>query len=99
MSSTRSLLPVLIASVAWSLGPPTAAPLRADEPAPFRSLGELNAEYGRRLLELERRRIADLSALAAGLSGSEADAAYAELFQIAVLRGLSANAEPPAERR
>ena len=48
MSPTRFLLPVLIASVAWSLGSPTTAPLRADEPAPFPSLGELNAEYGRR---------------------------------------------------
>ena len=98
MSPTRFLLPVLIASVAWSLGSPTTAPLRADEPAPFRSLGELNAEYGRRLLELERRRIADLSALAAGLSGLEADAAYTELFHAAVMRGLSADAEPAAGR-
>jgi thiol-disulfide isomerase/thioredoxin len=70
--------------------------LGAQERTAFGSLDELNAAYGRRLLDLDRGRIADLAALAARLKGAEADAAYDQLFQFAISRGLSADAAAAA---
>ena len=56
------------------------------EGTPFKSLAELDAAYARKAAELERRRIADLSALAPKLSGPEADVAYHQIFQMAIAR-------------
>jgi thiol-disulfide isomerase/thioredoxin len=98
MFPNRLLRLAPLALFGWLWGPTAAVPLRAGEPPPFRSLGELNAAYDRQHLELDRRRITDLAALAAGLNGAEADAAYTQLFQLAVTRGLSADAEPAASR-
>jgi len=61
------------------------------------TLEELNASYIRQLRELDRRRIADLVALASRTSGPEADAAYATLFHLAIAGGFCPEAEPAAE--
>ncbi len=96
MFPMRPRLLVLLALFAWLFARPVALPLMAQEPAAFRLLDDLNAAYGRRLLELERGRIADLAALAARLKGAEADAVYAQLFPLAIARGLSADAATAA---
>ncbi len=98
MLSTRPCRLVLLALSVGLFAPPGAIPLKAEEPPAFRSLDDLNAAYGRRLLDLDRSRIADLAALAARLNGAEADVAYAQLFQLAVARGLSTEAANAASR-
>ncbi len=65
---------------------------------PFASLEALHASYTRQFAELERRRIADLAALASQQVGPEADAVYRDLFHQAIARDLFAEAEPAAER-
>ena len=74
------------------LSTPTA-PARDD----YKSLDDLRDSYAKQLLDLDRRRVADLSALAARLKGDEAEASYRELFEIAVARDLYAEAEAAAE--
>ncbi len=74
-------------------------PSGADEPATaYGSLDELKASYAKQLVDLDRRRVADMTALAAKQTGDEALATYRELFQIAMARDLYAEAEPAAER-
>jgi len=98
MLSTCPRRLALLAVSAWLLAPQGAIPVKAEEPAAFRSLDDLNAAYNRRLLDLDRSRIADLAALAARLNGVEADTAYAQLFQLAIARNLSADAAAAASR-
>jgi len=62
------------------------------------TLEELNASYNRQLRELDRRRIADLVALASRTDGRDADAAYATLFHLAIAGGFCSEAESAAER-
>lgn len=54
--------------------------------ADYKSIAELEAAYARQAADLDRRRIADLAALAGKLSGPEADAAYHQVFQDAIAR-------------
>ena len=98
MLSTCSRRLVLLAFSAWLLAQSSAFPLKAEEPAAFRSLDELNAAYNRRLLDLDRNRIADLSALAARLSGADADTVYGQLFELAIARNLATEAAGSAVR-
>jgi peroxiredoxin len=62
----------------------------------FRSLAELNATYKQQAAELDRRKLADLAALAESSKGPDAEAAYRALFDLAVARGLYESAEPVA---
>jgi thiol-disulfide isomerase/thioredoxin len=100
MPSIRIIPP--LALVGALVLPPASGPALAQEAAPQtganRSLEDLNASYRRKLLELDRQRIADLAALAARANPAEADAAYAQLFHLAIARELFREAEPAAER-
>jgi thiol-disulfide isomerase/thioredoxin len=100
MISARGVLALALS--AFSLAPPLLAVARAQEApksAPrFSSLEALHASYTRQFAELERRRIADLAALATRQIGPEADAVYRDLFHLAIARDLFAEADPAAER-
>jgi alkyl hydroperoxide reductase subunit AhpC len=61
-------------------------------------LEALHASYNQQFAELERRRIADLAALATRQVGLKADAVYSDLFHLAIARDLLAEADPAAER-
>ncbi len=64
----------------------------------FASLDELEASYRRQRHDLECRHIADLAALAGKVRGAEADAAYRQLFGLAITQGLCREAEAAAAR-
>jgi DMSO/TMAO reductase YedYZ molybdopterin-dependent catalytic subunit/thiol-disulfide isomerase/thioredoxin len=81
---------------AWLIAAPLAVSSRCQEPAAFHSLAELNAEYDRRLLDVEKKRLVDLASLASRLNGAAAEGAYAQLFQVAVERGLFVEAAAAA---
>ena len=98
MLSTCPRLLVLLGFSVWPFALPLAISAKAEEPPAFRSLDDLNAAYSRRLLDLDRSLIADLAALAARLDGTEADAAYSQLFQLAIARNLSVDASDAASR-
>lgn len=74
----------------------------ADEPekgtGDMASLAKLNASYEQQLRELDRRRIADLANLAAHAAKPESDAAYHQLFQLAIARGFYTEAQPAVDR-
>jgi len=72
----------------------------AQEPphGPFRALDALNASYEKQLHDLECRRIADLAALTEKATAPEADAAYRQLFGLAITRGLCPEAQAAAVR-
>jgi thiol-disulfide isomerase/thioredoxin len=100
MSPTKWILSLALSVSLVSL--PRGARLLAQEPtkpAPdFKRLRELKADYERRRLDLDRREIADLSALASMIDGAERDAAYRELFNLAISRELFAEAREAADR-
>ncbi|HEX8199575.1 MAG TPA: TlpA disulfide reductase family protein, partial [Isosphaeraceae bacterium] len=80
------------------------APEKADRPASaareepnFESREALNQHYDQRFAELDRRRIADLVALAGRVAGPEAEASYRDAFTLAVTRDLYDAAEPGAD--
>ncbi len=77
-------------------GLPVAAQER--QPGPFQALESLNASYEKQLHDLECRRIADLAALAEKATAPEADAAYRQLFGLAIARGLCPEAQAAAAR-
>jgi thiol-disulfide isomerase/thioredoxin len=64
----------------------------------FAALEELEASHRRQLHDLECRHIADLVTLAEKAKGPEADAAYRQLFGLAVARGLCREAQEAAGR-
>jgi thiol-disulfide isomerase/thioredoxin len=97
-TTRRPLTPVRIA---FARALTAAGAARAQE-APrqagaFRTVEDLNAAYDRQRADLERRRLADLAALASRASGPEADAAYRALFLGAIARDLAGAAGPAAE--
>jgi thiol-disulfide isomerase/thioredoxin len=94
MSRSRNL-PTL-AFVMLLFGPPVAAQERP--PGRFESLESLNAAYDKQLHDLECHRIADLAALAGKAAAPEADAAYRQLFGLAIARGLCPEAQAAAAR-
>jgi thiol-disulfide isomerase/thioredoxin len=60
----------------------------------YSSLAQLEASYEQQFTALDRRKLADLAALAGRLSGIEAESAFRAVFDLAVARGLYAEAEP-----
>jgi thiol-disulfide isomerase/thioredoxin len=91
--------PRLLAIPLVIFGLALASPVRSQDPArTYNSLGELKASYAKQLVDLDRRRIADMANLASRQTGDEALATYRELFQIAMARDLYAEAESAAER-
>ena len=64
----------------------------------FAALDELDASYRRQLHDLECRRIADLANLAEKAPAPEADAAYRQLFGLAIARELCREAQTAATR-
>jgi thiol-disulfide isomerase/thioredoxin len=79
---------VLVSCLATA-GPAAAQEQAASSPSGrFAALAALNASYHQQRHDLECRRIADLAALAAKAPGPEADAAYRELFGLAISQNL-----------
>jgi thiol-disulfide isomerase/thioredoxin len=62
----------------------------------FSSVAEVESAYARQSAELDRKKLADLAALAGRQSGIEAERAYRAAFDLAVARGLYREAEPAA---
>ncbi len=62
----------------------------------FHSLAELDAHYKQRASELDRSKVLDLADLAERSAGLEAEAAYREVFDLAITRGFFKSAEPAA---
>jgi peroxiredoxin len=62
----------------------------------FSSVADLEASYAQQVAVLERKRLLDLTALAQRLTGIESERAYRAAFDLAVARGLYAEAEPAA---
>jgi thiol-disulfide isomerase/thioredoxin len=76
-------------------------PVSAQEPQAGHGLGKLealNASYHQQLRALEGRWIADLATMAEKSSGPEADAAYRQLFHLAIARNLYSEAQAAAGR-
>ena len=63
----------------------------------FESRAALNAYYDQQFLQVDKRRIADLSALAKKLSGPEMEMTYLDALNLAVARDLYEPAQPAAE--
>jgi len=62
----------------------------------YPKLNELEARFQKQQEELERSKLKALAELAGTTRGDESEAAYRELFDLAVARGLFAEAEPAA---
>src|SRR5262245_58112621 len=62
----------------------------------FTSLADLEAHYARQSAELERKKLADLGALAERQTGPDAEVTYRAALDLAVARGLFSEAEPIA---
>ena len=90
---------ILLSSiVAGVFGLPAQIAAQGQEPERFKTLAALNESYHKQVRALESRRIADLADLAAKSSGPEANAAYQELFALAIARDLCIEAQPAASR-
>jgi peroxiredoxin len=79
--------------------PDTGADGVASQPSssgPFTSLAELDAHYARQAAELERKKLADLGALARRQTGPDSEVTYRAALDLAVARGLYSDAEPIA---
>lgn len=68
----------------------------AQAPAGFDSLDALKASYAKQAADLERRKIADMTALAARQTGDAMEVTYREIFALAIARDLFTEAEPAA---
>src|SRR4051812_4003078 len=79
----------------------TTARIAAEEPsqapAELKPLEDLNRSFERQRLDLDRRHISELTELAAKAKGPLADAAYRELFNLALTRELCPDARQGAE--
>lgn len=64
---------------------------------PLSSLENLNSYYEKQLVELDKRRISDLTKLAARVKDQEAEIIYQQIFNLAVARNLYDDAEKAAE--
>src|SRR5262245_41631881 len=72
--------------------PAQAAPSRADE-----SVKAINDDYDRKLLQLDRERLARLGRLAAGQKPADAAATYEQLFRLGIAGNLFGDAEAAAD--
>jgi thiol-disulfide isomerase/thioredoxin len=95
MFTTRKA-PALFAMI-LAIAIPAAAQEPNDHPR-FAALEELEASYRRQLHDLECRHIADLADLAEKAKGPEADAAYRQLFGLAISRDLCREAQEASGR-
>lgn len=86
-------LAALALSLAWAGSSP------GQQPPAYKSLEGLREGYARKLVDLDRARISDLTALLPTLKGDEVEAAYRELFNLAIARDLYAEAAPAAKAR
>ena len=79
----------------------TTARIAAEEPsqapAELKPLEDLNRSFERQRLDLDRRHISELTELATKAKGPLADAAYRELFNLALTRELCPDARKGAE--
>ena len=73
-------------------------PAAGQPSGPFARLEALNAAYKSQRRDLDRRRIADLAALAEKAPGPEASAAYRQLFGLAIAESLCGEAADAAGR-
>jgi thiol-disulfide isomerase/thioredoxin len=62
----------------------------------YNSVAELDVAYAQQMAALEQRRLADLTALAARLTGLESERAYRAAFDLSLARGWYTQAEPAA---
>jgi peroxiredoxin len=76
--------------------PPPAQSTGVQNPAPQETLQTINDDYNRRLLELDRGRLARLTRLAAQQDPAAAAGTYEHLFRLAIAGNLFQNAEPAA---
>ena len=83
----------LVSFAFWMSLTPSAS---AQAPGNFDSLEALRASYAKQAIDLERRRIADMTALAAKQTGEAMEVTYRELFGLAIARDLFTEAEPAA---
>lgn len=89
----------LLAAIALHGGAPAWAQTQTPSPVkPATGLEAVDAAYRRDLDGLQRRRLADLDALAARSTGAEAEAEALALFRLALDGGLTAEALPAADR-
>ncbi len=102
IASARTARKLALVLALWTISVGFPGPIAAQEPSKtpgaFQSLDELNASYRRDFLDLERRRIADLSRLSARVKGADADPVFLGLFRAAIDADLCAEAAPAAER-
>jgi peroxiredoxin len=91
---------MLIAPVVWSASAPSSgADGKAAQPASsgaFSSLADLEAHYARQAAELERKKLADLGALAQRQTGPDSEVTYRAALDLAVAHSLYSEAEPIA---
>ena len=71
-------------------------PAQVASGAAFGSLAELETHYARQAAELDRKKLADLSALAQRQTGADSEVTFRAAFDLAVARGLYSDAEPVA---
>jgi thiol-disulfide isomerase/thioredoxin len=99
MPLTKSISSLTLFASLLSL--PVAGHVLAQEPArlapDFKQLRELKTVYECKRLDLDRREIADLTALAAKTGGAQSNAAYRELFSLAIARELMTEAREAAD--
>ena len=91
--------PCLLAALAW----PGVARAQDAKPTPAQkpntsAIEAINGRYERELDKLERRRLEELGELGASQPKAEAEVTYQEYFQLAIAKGLYAEAEPVAQR-
>src|SRR5262245_27282119 len=94
MHIIRMGLTLAVSTVVFGLPVAGQAPQAGHRPG---KLEALNASYHRELRALECRWIADLAALAENSRGAEADAAYQQLFNLAIARSLCTEARAAAD--
>src|SRR4051812_39544906 len=98
MPATKIALPFALNALLFCLSTTRAATeAPAQAPAELKPLEDLNTSYERQRLDLDRRHIAELTVLAAKARGPLADAAYRELFHLAIRRELCPDARKGAE--
>ncbi len=75
----------------------TKTPSADGSRTPFESIEALNAHYEQQMKDLDRKKLDDLAAFAAGASADAAESAYQDVFNLAVAREMYDAAEKPAE--
>src|SRR6516164_8393475 len=90
------IIPPLRSAPVRNFGEADNTPKQVAASGNFSSLAELQAHYARQALDLERKQLADLAALAQRQSGLDAEATHRVAFDLAVGHGLYSDAEAAA---